>query len=97
MKLKKKTKVWILRSFLDRGTKYPWEEIQRQNVEQKLNERPSKDCPAWGTIPCTVIKPRYYCGCQKVLADRRLIKLFPERLCQCLTNIEVDALSQPLD
>jgi hypothetical protein len=30
-----------------------------------------------------------------VLADRSLIKLSPERLCQSLTNTEVDARSQP--
>jgi hypothetical protein len=39
MKLKKKTKVWILRSFLERGTKYPWKEIQRKSVEQRMKER----------------------------------------------------------
>jgi hypothetical protein len=48
MKLKKrKTKVWILQSFLEGGTKYPWEEIQRLSVEQRLKERPSRDCPTW--------------------------------------------------
>jgi hypothetical protein len=30
-----------------------------------------------------------------ILADRSLIYLFSERLCQCLTNIEVDAHSHP--
>jgi hypothetical protein len=44
-----------------------------------------------------VTKPRHYCGCQQVLAYRSLIQLSPERFCQCLTNIEEDALSQPLD
>ena len=51
----------------------------------------------WGSIPYTVIKPRHYCRYQRVLADRSLIELSPERLCQCLTNTKVDALSQPLD
>jgi hypothetical protein len=32
-------------------------------------------------------------GCQQVLADRSLIQLSLERLCQCLTNTEADALS----
>ena len=31
--------------FLRRDTKYPWENIQRQSVEQRLKERPSRDCP----------------------------------------------------
>jgi hypothetical protein len=70
---KKENKVWILWSFLEVGTKYSWEEIQRQSLEQKLKERPSRDCPIWGSIPYTVTKPRHYCGCQQELADRSLI------------------------
>jgi hypothetical protein len=31
--------------FLGRAIKYSWEEIWRQNVEQKLKERPSRDPP----------------------------------------------------
>jgi hypothetical protein len=74
MRLKKrKTKVWILLSFLEGGTKYSWEAIQRQSVEQRLKERPSRDCPTWGSIPYTVSKPRHYYGYQQVLADRSLI------------------------
>jgi hypothetical protein len=48
-------------------------------------------------IPYTVNKPRHYCGCQQVLADRSLIELSAERLCQYRTNTEVGAHSQPLD
>jgi hypothetical protein len=55
------------------GSKYPWEEIQKQNLEQKLKERTSTDCPTWGSNPYTVTKPRHYCGCQHVLADKSLI------------------------
>ena len=47
--------------------------IQGQRVEQRLKERPPRDCPTWGSIPYTVIKPRHYCGWQEVLADRSLI------------------------
>ena len=32
---------------LRRGIKYPWEEIRRQSVEQRLKEKPSRDCPTW--------------------------------------------------
>ena len=67
------------------------------SVEQRLKEKPSRDCPIWGSIPYTVTKLGLYCGCQQVLADRSLIYLSPKRLCQSLTNTEVDALSQPLD
>ena len=38
-----------------------------------------------------------FCRCQQELADRILIYLSPERLCQCLTNTEVGAHSHPLD
>jgi hypothetical protein len=38
MKLKKKTEVWILCSFLEWGTKYPWKELQRPSSEQRLKE-----------------------------------------------------------
>jgi hypothetical protein len=74
MKLKKKEgqrmDIFIL---LRSGTKYPWEEIQRQSVEQRLKERLSRDCPTLGSIPYTVTKCRHYCRCQEVLADRSLI------------------------
>ena len=58
---------------LERGSKYPWKEIQRESVEQKLKERPSRECPTWGSIPYTVTKPRHYCGCQQLFADMSLI------------------------
>jgi hypothetical protein len=36
-------------------------EIQRQSVEQRLKERPSRDCPTWESIPHSDTKPRHYC------------------------------------
>jgi hypothetical protein len=59
--------------FLEGGTKYSWEQIQRQSVEQTLKERPLRNCPIWESVPKTVANPRHYCGCQEVLADRSLI------------------------
>jgi len=53
--------------------------------------------PHLGSIPYTTTKPRQYCRCQEVHADRSLIELSPERLGQSLTNTEVDAHSQPLN
>jgi hypothetical protein len=67
-------------SFSEGGTKYFWEEIQRQILEQRLKKRPSRDCPTWGSILYTDTKPRHYSRCQEVLADRSLIELSPERL-----------------
>jgi hypothetical protein len=97
MKLKKKEDQSVGASVLLRATKYSQEQIWRQSVEQRLKERPSRDCPTWASIPYRVTKPRHYCGCQQELADRSLIKLSPERLCQYPTNTKVDAHSYPLD
>jgi hypothetical protein len=30
-----KTKVWILQSFLEGGTKYPWKELHIQSLDQR--------------------------------------------------------------
>jgi hypothetical protein len=38
-----KTKVWILCSFLESGTKYPWKELQRQNSEFHPETAPPGD------------------------------------------------------
>jgi hypothetical protein len=43
-----------------------------QIVEQRLKERPSRDCPTWGSIPYTDNKPRHNCRCQEMLTDRIL-------------------------
>jgi hypothetical protein len=51
-------------------------------VEQRLKERPSRDCPTWEYIPYIATKLRLYGGCQAVLAAGNLIWLSPERLCQ---------------
>jgi hypothetical protein len=70
---RKKTKVWKLQSLIEGEAKYSEKEIRRQNVEQKLKERPSRDCPTWGSIAYSETKTRHCCGCQEVLADRSLI------------------------
>jgi len=54
----RKTKVWMLLSFLEGETKYSQEEIQRQSVEQGLKERPSRGFHTWGSIPYIVTKPQ---------------------------------------
>ena len=53
---------------LRRGIKIPMRR-DRQSVEQKLKERPSRDCPTWGSIQYIDSKPIYYCGYQKVYVD----------------------------
>jgi hypothetical protein len=51
--------------------------LKRGNIETKcgerLKERPTRDCPTWGSIPYTDTKPRHYFRGQEVLADRSLI------------------------
>jgi hypothetical protein len=45
MKLKKKEDQSIdILVLLRREEKDPWEQIQRQSMEQRLKERPSRDC-----------------------------------------------------
>ena len=64
--------MWILQLFLDGGTKYPLEEIQRQRVKQKLKERPSRDCSLWESIPYTDTKPRHFVDAKKCLLTEAL-------------------------
>ena len=87
--------MWMLQWFLDGWTKYSQEKIYK--IVKYRKERPSKNCPTWGSIPHTATKPGHYGGCQEVLTDRSLIWLSPERVCQNLTNTEEEACSQPLD
>jgi hypothetical protein len=70
---RRKTKVWMLQSFLEQVTKYSQEEIQSKSEEQRLKEQPSRDCPTWESIPYTVTKSRNCCGCLEVLGDRSFI------------------------
>ena len=37
-KKKSKTKVWMLWTILEWGTKYAWEKLQRQSMEQSVKE-----------------------------------------------------------
>jgi hypothetical protein len=53
----RKTKLWMLWSLLEEGRKYSLEKLQRQSVEQRLKERPSRDCSTWGSIPYTSSNP----------------------------------------
>jgi hypothetical protein len=51
MKLKKKEDQNVdARSFLERRTIYSQEQLWRQNVEQRMKERPSRDCLTLGSI-----------------------------------------------
>jgi hypothetical protein len=64
MKLKKKENQSLDFSVLPEGRrKYSQEEIWRQSMEQRLKERPCRDCPSWSSIPYTVTKSYCYCFC----------------------------------
>jgi hypothetical protein len=69
MKLKK-TKVWVLWSFSESGTKYSWEQVWRQSVEQRLNERPSRDCLTWDPPHIQSPNPDTIVDAQKCLLTR---------------------------
>jgi hypothetical protein len=46
-----KTKVWILRPFLELGIKQPWNELQRQSLELRQKDGPSREYCTQGSIP----------------------------------------------
>jgi hypothetical protein len=55
------------RCFLKGGTKYSWEEIWRQSVEQRLTERTSGDCHTWGSVSYTEPTPDTIADAKKYL------------------------------
>ena len=98
MKLKKKEDQSVDASvLLRRGNKI----LTGGNMETKYGAETEgkaiQRLPHLGIHPIYSHQPRHYCGCQKVLADRSLIQLSPERFWQSLTNTEVDVHSQLLD
>jgi hypothetical protein len=68
MKLKKKTKVWILHPFLEWGTKYLWKELQRQSLELRQKDGPCWVCSTWLSIPSSATKHKHYCISQQDFA-----------------------------
>ena len=82
----------MLQSYLE-GVNKIIKEIQGQRVDQRMKERPPRDCLTWGSILNADNKPRHYCRSQELLADRSLIKLSPERLYQILSNTDADTHS----
>jgi hypothetical protein len=62
--------------------------MQGQKLEQKLNERPSRDCSTLGAITSADTKPSHYCWCQEVLTQRSLVWLSPERLQHYLRQVQ---------
>jgi hypothetical protein len=68
IKLKKKEDQSVdISVLLRRGDKILTGRIWRQSMEQRLKERPSRDCPTRGSILYTVNKPGCYCRNRDVL------------------------------
>ena len=98
MKLKRKEDQSVdISILLRRGNKIPMDRVTEKMFRAEIKRRAIQRLPHLGFIPYTITKPRHYCVCQQVLAERGLIMLSPERLFQCLANTEVDAHSHPLD
>jgi hypothetical protein len=53
---------------------------------EKTEEMAIQRLPHLGIHPIYNYQTPHYYVCQEVFADRNLVWLFPERLCQCLTN-----------
>ena len=93
MKLKKKEDQSLGASvLLRRGNKI----LNSNKYGGKVWSRDHPEIAQPGDSSHIVTKPRHYCGCQEVHAEKSLIWLCPDRLCQSLTNTEVDVQSQPL-
>ena len=58
---------------LRRGNKIPMEGVIETKYGVETEGMTIQKLPTWGSIPYTITKPRYYCGCQQVLAGRSLI------------------------
>ena len=98
MKLKKKEDQSAdTLALLIRGNEIPMEGVTETKCGAETEGKAIQRLPHLGIHPMYSYKPRHYCGCQQVLADRSLIYLSPERLCQSLTYIEADTCSQTLD
>jgi len=73
MKLKKKEEQRVDAIVLRSGNKI----LKGGNTETKCGGETEgkaiQRLPHLGSIPYTDTKPRHYCGCQEVLADRNLI------------------------
>jgi hypothetical protein len=96
MKLKKKEDQSVDTLILHRrGNKMPMKGVTETKYGAETEGMTIQRLPHLGIHPYTTTKPRHYCGCQQELGDRSLIS--HERLCQSLTNTEVDAHSHPLD
>jgi hypothetical protein len=92
MKLKKKEDQSVdTLILLRRGNKMPMEGVTETKCESETEGMTIQILPHLAIHLLTTTKNRHYCRCQQELVDRSLIKLSPERLCQCLTNTEVDA------
>jgi hypothetical protein len=97
MKLKKREDESVDTSILLRSkNKIPKEGVTETKYEAETKVMIIQRLSHLGIHPI-YRKPRHYCVCHQVLADKNLIKLSPKRLCQCLTNTEVDVHSHPLD
>jgi hypothetical protein len=97
-KLKKKEDQSVDTSILlRRGNKTPMEGFTETKCEAETERFTIQRLPYLEIHPINNHKTRHYYECQQELDDRSLIQLCPERLCQCLTNTEVDTHSHPLD
>jgi hypothetical protein len=65
MKFKRKEDQSVDTAFLlEMRNKIPMEGASETKFGAEPDGRPSRDCPAWGSIPKTTTKPRQYCICQ---------------------------------
>ena len=98
MKVKKKKDQSVDTLFLlRRGSKISMEGVTETKFRAETEEMTIQRLPHLGIHPINNHQTQILLQMPTRAADRRLIQLSHVRLCQCLTNREVDAHSHPLD
>jgi hypothetical protein len=89
---------------LRKGTKFSREKIQRQIVEQKWKEKPSRDCPTWRSIPyrhqtqTQLRMPRNVCWHEPVIAvSLEALSEADQYRCECSQPIIGPSTGSPVE
>lgn len=73
------------------------DKTSHQIIVTETVQKPPRDFPTIWSIPSADTKPWHCCWCQDILANRSLVWLLSERLCQHLTKTDADTHSQQME
>jgi hypothetical protein len=97
MKLKKNEDQGVYTSILRMGNKTPMEGVTESKFGAETEEMTIQRLSHLGIHPINNHQTQTLLQMPRSACLQSLILLSPERLCQCLTNTELDAHSHPLD